>query len=173
MLLTCMILACMILACMLGYKTTHNLNTAFPRVYEARYLSGLRHMSNKCLTHTYFMAGIYLTHAQHMLNTRLTHTYFMAAYPTHAKHLPSTCPAHAQHMPSARPAHAQRTPSARPAHAQHMPNECPTLVQCRSRASLRHTSYRYLSGVIAGSTASKIGYVAAFPIPEVVQGIDL
>ena len=31
---------------------------------------------------------------------------------------------------------------------------------------------RYLSGLIAGSTANKIGYVAAFPIPEVLRGIN-
>ena len=33
---------------------------------------------------------------------------------------------------------------------------------------------RYLSGLVAGkmTTANKIGYVAAFPIPEVIRGID-
>jgi basic membrane protein A len=29
---------------------------------------------------------------------------------------------------------------------------------------------RYLTGVLAGLTESKLGYVAAFPIPEVVAG---
>ena len=29
---------------------------------------------------------------------------------------------------------------------------------------------RYLTGILAGLTESKLGYVAAFPIPEVIAG---
>ena len=39
-------------------------------------------------------------------------------------------------------------------------------------ANARHYEGRYLAGVAAGRLASQAGYVAGFPIPEVIQGIN-
>ena len=40
--------------------------------------------------------------------------------------------------------------------------------------NIRFYEGRYVQGVVAGLTtkSNKIGYVAAFPIPEVIQGIN-